>query len=440
MLTIEKRSMTRRAVIFQEDIADSHWRRSLLFIFLLALVIRVSAVTVFPAVPVADAADYHRLATGLVERSEYVSTSGAPTAWRPPGYPLFLAGVYRLFGIGLPAARLAQAVLGSLTVTLIGTLGALVIGRAEGFLSGLLAAVYPGFFWLPRVLLSENLSLFLLLAALIAAVVVARSNNLVWALVLGLLLGAGALVRGANLLVAFLLLAGLIIRLSWRRKHSARVAGLVAAVIAGILLILTPWSTRNYAVFHRFVPVATQEGMTLYASYWPPRRGNKLIWGNLPNEGDPVIAAALQAGDEAGVSQYLRVETLHRLREQPGYFFQVLPAKLISLAAPFDWEWFPHRQGATRSFNICYVLIMLPALLGALALARRPLPEQWLLWVLPVAVLAQTLIFYGSPRFRLPAETSALILVPAGVKWILRVVETRRTKNVPKQAQLDRIT
>jgi len=37
------------------------------------------------------------------------------------------------------------------------------------------------------------------------------------------------------------------------------------------------------------------------------------------------------------------------------------------------------------------------------------------LWVVPVLVLVQTIVFYGSPRFRLPAEPIAILYASVGL-------------------------
>lgn len=385
------------------------WLRWLAALFLLAVVVRCWAVAAYPTEPVNDAADYQRIAADLSRGMGFVNASGAPTAWRPPGYPAFLAALYSLFGVSVRGATFAQAVLGGLTVLLLAAFGALVLGRREALAAGLLAALYPGFFWLPRVLLSENLSLFLTLAALCAAALLLRTERPRWALACGLLLGAGALVRGANLLVAVILLSGMALVARRRGQRWRRLAASASLVCAGVALALLPWAVRNYRVFHRLVPVATQDGMALYASYWPPVSGGKMIWGNLPGEEDPAWAAALRTGDEASASKYLQGVTVERLRERPGYFFRLLPPKLVSLVVPFDWEWFPHASGESRSLNPVYALALIPAMLGLLALRRRRAPHAWLLWVLPLAVLFQAAVFYGSPRFRLPAETSVIL-------------------------------
>ena len=385
-------------------------------LFLLAFLLRLYAAAAYAAEPSADAADYQRLAEGLAAGRGYVSEDGLPTAWRPPGYPAFLACVYAVAGPSVHAATVVQAALGGFTVLLLAALGGVVAGRREGLLAGLLAALYPGFFWLPRLLLSENLALFLLLAALCAAAALARAWRPWCALGMGLLLGVGTLVRGPNILFTFVLLLWLGGHFGWRRWRHALMA--VALACAGFLAVLLPWTVRNYQVFHRPVLVATQDGMGLYASFWPPQKGGRPVWGALPGGEDPAVAEAQRAGDEVAVARRLQQIALERLREHPGHFFSVIPSKLLSLAAPFDWETFPHAPGESRSPNPIYVLVLIPAMLGLLALRRRGAPLRSLLWVAPAAVLVQALITYGSPRFRLPGETSALVWAAAALVWV----------------------
>jgi 4-amino-4-deoxy-L-arabinose transferase-like glycosyltransferase len=390
-----------------------------LFILLLALAVRTYVIISFPTIPTSDAADYHQLASGLAEGRGYVNNAGEKTAWRPPGYPLFLAGIYRTLGTSVPAATIVQVLLGSLTVLLLIIFGSMIVGWREALVAGAIAAIYPGLFWLPRLLLSENLSVFLMLAALASAAMLLRTNHLSWAFVFGLLCGLSTLVRGANALVAAAVVAGLLF-VTWK-SASLKWRQLVAVLLligGGFFVILVPWATRNYRVFHRFVPIATQEGLALYASYWPPQKGGKLIWGTLPGNEDPAVAAASRAGDEVAVSKYLQSVTFERLREHPGYFFRLIPSKLISMAVPLDWEIFPHAAGTSRSLNLGYLLILLPALVGFLVLMRRPAPHQWLLWVLPAAVFVQAIVFYGSPRFRLPAEMVAILLGAVGIRRV----------------------
>ena len=68
-------------------------RRLLAGILTVALLLRVGVALAWSAPLAGDAADYDRLAAGLAAGRGYVDTRGAPTAWRPPAYPAFLAVV-----------------------------------------------------------------------------------------------------------------------------------------------------------------------------------------------------------------------------------------------------------------------------------------------------------------------------------------------------------
>jgi len=399
---------------FTENKIVRQKRIAFALVFILALTLRLFAVIYFPAKLVADPADYHRLATNLAVDHRYIAPDGSPTAWRPPGYPFFLAGIYSIAGANVFMACLIQAILGGLTVLAVMCLAMAVLNQKVAIVSGVIAALYPGLIYLPRLLLSENLAILLLLLSALAAVRVMRSGGWKLQVLLGVLLGLSALVRGANLITAALLL-GLILLAKWRAEGFAKAFRCVLPVMLATVFTLTPWVIRNYVVFHRLAPLTAQDGITLYASYWPPRVGSKPIWGNLPGEEDPAVAAAFRTGDEMAVSEYLKRETINRLKVEPLYFFRLWPSKLISLLAPFDWETFPHPPGAARSFNWGYVLILLPAALGALIIFRNPIPRKWVLLALPASVLIQSLIFYGSPRFRLTAEPIVIILAAAGI-------------------------
>jgi hypothetical protein len=231
------------------------------------------------------------------------------------------------------------------------------------------------------------------------------------------------------------LLLGAILLNKWRVDGRANAFKCVLLAALAMALIMAPWAVRNYAVFHRLAPLATQDGIGLYASYWPPKNGSKLIWGNLPGIEDPVVAAAAKSGNEVAVSEYLKRETINRLKAEPLYFFRLWPSKLISLLAPFDWEIFPHSAGASRSFNWGYVFILLPAAFGALIIVRNPAPQTWALLSLPASVLIQSLIFYGSPRFRLIAEPIALIAAAKGTLeifgYVNRFLRRRPVRKLP---------
>ncbi len=92
-----------------------------------------------------DSMSYHLMAIGIGDNLHYVNPfTGLPTAAWPPGYPTFLAGIYSLIGVSVEGARIAQAVLGALTVGAVYVLGRQLFDRAAALLAALLLAVMPG--------------------------------------------------------------------------------------------------------------------------------------------------------------------------------------------------------------------------------------------------------------------------------------------------------
>ena len=411
--------MAQIASDIKSSLKRNPYRRALTFTIIIVVALGVRGCTALsqPETPIADAADYHQLAASLADGRGYVNANGERTAWRPPGYPVFLSLIYRVTGPSVPSATVVQSFMGALTVLLLMLFGSSILSRTETIVAGVIASIYPGLVWLPRLLLSENLSLLLTLITLWSVAMYLKSRRVWWLVFFGAVSGVNTLVRGGNLALPIMLGAGLLI-VAFRRRSSSDWKSLsigLLPAIAAFVVVLAPWTVRNYRVFHRFVPVATQEGLTLYASYWPPVKNGKLIWGTLPGPEDPNVRAANDLRDEPAASKYFQHVTLERLRAQPGYFFRVIPSKMISMLVPLDWEILTHPIGAARKINWGYILIALPALFGFVLLWRNPRANQWLLWVVPMLVLIQTVFFYGSPRFRLPAEPIAILLAAVGL-------------------------
>lgn len=59
---------------------------------------------------------------------------------------------------------------------------------------------------------------------------------------------------------------------------------------------------------------------------------------------------------------------------------------------------------------------------------QRRQPNQWLLWVVPVSVLVLTTFSYGSPRFRLPAEISAIVWAAVALEQLTHFRKRRESR------------
>lgn len=229
-------------------------RLMLLLVLSVAALIQLTVVSrTTVSVPLrADAGEYFSYAYNLrhsgvysMDRTWAEAPAGhvpAPDAFRPPGYPLFLA----MLGTPEPSeaylfqVSLAQALLGIASVWLLFLIASRFLGWKSSMAVALIAALSPHLATISTYLLSESLFYFLLLAAIASLLKAVDSGNRAWFAITGALWGLCSLVRSTSeffpplLLIAVLLLPGL------RRFRSS--AMLAFAVFAAVL---APWMIRN---------------------------------------------------------------------------------------------------------------------------------------------------------------------------------------------------
>jgi len=218
----------------------------------------------------------------------------------PPLYPYFIAAFHWSFGT-LTAVKGAQIVVSAASIAAVGRVAGRVFGESAGLAAAAITAFYPDLVWFSVHFWCETLFLTLLFWAFERLLEAdARASTRV-AVVAGVLWGLAALARETGLY--FTPLAAL--WLAWRPSAGGGPRRAAAFLIAAVLTI-APWTYRNWAVLHAFVPVATSGGLALYqgnsgltrqevydqyeaveggriAQYrWARRMGIKAIWGRQP--------------------------------------------------------------------------------------------------------------------------------------------------------------
>jgi 4-amino-4-deoxy-L-arabinose transferase-like glycosyltransferase len=191
------------------------------------------------------------------------------TAWLTPVYPLLLAGIFRIFGI-FTAASFAAAVALNIAFSAAVCLpifyaGRKISGRGVGATAAWLWAVFPNAVVIPFEWIWDT-CLTTLLAALIFyfTLTLAESRRARDWCLYGLLWG-GALMTNPALasLLPFLL--------GWAAYRASPRRGLPLAALAVLMTVAccTPWTVRNYVVFHRFVPLRSTFPFALWLSHNP---------------------------------------------------------------------------------------------------------------------------------------------------------------------------
>jgi 4-amino-4-deoxy-L-arabinose transferase-like glycosyltransferase len=396
----------------------SRWRIGLVAALLLAsLAIRVIQVETTSYRPRYDAASYLTLAQQIAQRGDYARGPGAagtrgPTAYFPPGYPFFLAGVH-VISPSVRAARLSQALLGTVTVALIGLVALEAVGATAALAALALAAIYPVLIELSAVLVVQNLLTPLLLGAAWSALRARRAPRPDrWLAASGLCLGLAALTHQEALAAAVPLAFA-----AWqlRRRWTAPVIVLGAAALA-----IAPWTIRNAAELHSFVPVSDETGITLAGTYNPTSAHDHSlpykwrIFLTVPADGDLRARAARLTEPE--LSTALRDRALSYIESHPAAPVQAIAEntlRLFELEGSFAWRASAYAIGITGDVAqigvASFWLLALLALAGAFTRIARAAPV-WL-WAIPILLwLAVAAVNAETPRFREPLDPFLIVL------------------------------
>jgi len=212
-----------------------------------------------------DALMYGDLAHNMVAHHVYgfSATLIQPTLIRLPGYPLFLAACFAVFGVGnYGAVVVVQMLVDLAACALLGILAERLAGRRAGLAAVWLAALCPFTANYSVVVLAETLSVFCVVVALVALERWetrwrAGERRWRWVVLLGCALSSAVLLRpDEGILAAAILPVMLWVGL---RRQGLGVGRRVAPAAVATLLVALPlslWAVRNWRVFHVFQPLA----------------------------------------------------------------------------------------------------------------------------------------------------------------------------------------
>ena len=431
-------------------------------ILALALFLRLEHNSTTPYKAVNDAGTYNRLAGMVAEHGDYATGDAAgdgvvgsrgPTAYFPPGFPYVLALADVLDGhqsghkVAIPGERTEMAVLGTVSVGLIGLLAAEAFGGLVALVAMLLAAVYPVFIALSGTLVAENVVVPLELLAAWAGLRARRSPRpLAWLAGAGAFTGLATLTHqnAAVLLLPLAFAAVAAVRAQhagprpdWEaRPRRGPAVGAVLLMTAAAALVIAPWTIRNATELHAFVPVSTETGVTLVGTYNAESAADRAVpykWRfviKLPE--DRRLLARVGQLDEVALSDRLTSQALDFISAHPTALLSAgwhNLTRMLELEGPDAW----HASAAAIGLSVAsaqagvigfWILAGL-ALLGAVSPAVRRAPG-WL-WGFPL-LMALTVVFVNveTPRFREPVDPFLVLLAACAVGSVAERLLGRR--------------
>lgn len=373
-----------------------------------------------------DAYYYHHGANLLADGHGFVH----PYAWddgvsmpgadHPPGYILALA-VPSLVGLRtIIDHQVFSCLLGTATVLGVGIAGRRIAGGRAGLVAAALAAVYPAIWLNDAALMSETLALLCGVVVIIAAYRAWERPSARRFVEVGAAVGLASLARAETIMLVGLLALPLALWVPRLRGARARL-GRLGLAVAATAVVIAPWVIYNMARFQEPATLSTQMGPTLEAAncddtYAGPALGS---WS---------VRCATQWGDRdrSVLDGVTRRKALDYIGDHRSRLPAVVTARLTRTLAlghvdsqvHFDKFAEGRPLGASWAGVAMFYAVAVAAVAGAVILRRRGVPSFPLTSAV-VNVLITVVVFYGSTRFRAPAEPALVLLAAVAVDALI---------------------
>lgn len=381
----------------------------LIIIFLFTIALRLLFVTIrgFEE-PTKDAASYDSIGWNLVKGLGYMNTSKNPVGeislLISPGYPYFLAFVYRLFGHQYFPVLVIQAIFSGLIGIFVFFLGQSLSTTSVGFLASFLWAVYPRDFLYSTSLLTETLFTFVLASFMVVLWFCLSRKGWGWYLLAGGLLGILNLTRPVFLLFPLFLLVYLI---CFERNRSVLFKWLALMLVMSA--VITPWTIRNYRLTGLLMPVRS-----IGSLFWIS------VSGDVSNNGIPSDLSQQPDLDPANLESTLIQRSFRVLFSNPIPLIRAAGTKFGIL-----WGITPESSVDTSIFRLAQYLAWLIFLLlstwGAILFFRRNRVSLYL--IMPILYVSGLhLLLHVDGRYREPYIPYLILFTSLAVITIFEIL------------------
>ena len=249
-----------------------------------------------------------------------------PTAIKAPVYPVILSILIFIFG---NSARIAivifQHILISTVPLLMGRIGKGINYEKVGIIAGLLFLLHPSYLYYPCVIEATNLSVPLFvfwIYLLIFLIKAAKNSNKIIA---GFGIVSSVLILTQPVVAPIVVFAIIYLFFKLERKNAIVLSFL-------FLLILTPWTIRNYIEFHEIIPVKSPFWLNVYLGYMPELQ-KSTQFSAIPESVRHCTDSLANVTNDVMMEKYYKLAALNTLKADPGLYFR----KCIAQAAQYWW-------------------------------------------------------------------------------------------------------
>lgn len=380
---------------------------------------------------VRHSADFYLLSPGMDEYNyDRLAYSLARGDWLSPQlvyclslYPGFLAFIYVIAGRSLLAIRIVQLLMGTACSGLTYLLGKRTLGAGRGLLAALIVALYGMAVFHETLLIPTTLALFTSLLVLVWWSRLQGSKSPRDWFIGGILLGLSSLAAAANLLFAVILIFFWPIREKKERRLSALLKKGAAAGL-GMLLVILPFSLRNFRSSGSSVFLSAHAGINFYLGNNPESNGGF----KAPRFLTPSAAGIIRDSNRVAeavygrrlnpgkVSRFWFKQGLSYLVRHPFNCLRLWLKKIRLFLSPREYCDVGSSRldgcGELRIHGIPFLKFgwLAPWVYLGFFLSYRQRKKSLLLYLFAAAQIAGVMLFFHQARAR-------LILLPVGALW-----------------------
>lgn len=411
--------------------AVKHWRWLLLSTLLIAIVARCISYAVvidddyIERTRSSDYPQYADIARNLVAGNGFLLYN-QPNIRRAPGFPVFLAVIYKVFGESTRPVIIANALLTVGIVLLTGFLGRRIVNERVGVVAALLIAVNPVQVKYGLTPLSEPLFTILVLAGVLCITPLANQHNWKRVVIGGAFVGLACLVRSSIIILPAFLGVWWVWRLRWRG------IAMTALFSVTMLAVIAPWTVRNWHVTEMLIPVNKMDGHVLWVSNNPVMWEDRVNWGNAYENVGPGMQPRKSIERQIATDNTEKELAISFLREnirRIPFFITMKFARFFSLLTQIPI----HLKLALYALDVILIPI---SVFGIGILIRAKVRTLGPALAVIMATLVAVAIFWGDSRFRFPIVPYYTVF--AGVVIIRSWARFSTSRSEVDQAELAR--
>jgi 4-amino-4-deoxy-L-arabinose transferase-like glycosyltransferase len=364
-----------------------------------------------------------------------------PEIVEPVGEAVVLAGLWEITGSeGFLPDQLLKIIIDALCVLLVYWIALQLFRRPRAaLLAAALYALYPPIAYQTTPSYMDIWAVDLTIAILALQLQAARSpHRWRWLIACGLLVGVGTYFRPFLLVVSLALAVTLNLSAGWR---AALVRGAACTAIA--LMLVLPWTIRNYNDFHRFIPLRSGFGQTLWEGLGQFHNTFGATFGGLATERLVAQERPALVVESPAWDSFLEHKAISAIEQHPLFFAEVLAhrtalATVLSYnpnwmhrgtASPVGYKGGPLAFAVDRPFDLLQdslePAVFLLAMLSVGLTWRRWSKGHVVLIVVVLSTIVPYLLSLIEPRYIIPAAVAYLIWIAVGIDLLAERVGRR---------------